>query len=84
MNQTGANCKKPNSGPDFGQSGPKTFFIVGFTSTRCYTLLQAIIVFSLKENVESKLKKMANSHFGLDLDLLDPNSSHHFFHKTIS
>ena len=52
MNQTGANCKKPNSGPDFGQSGPKTFFIVGFTSTRCYTLLQAIIVFSLKENVE--------------------------------
>ena len=55
---------KPNSGPDFylfdpnlgpilagygPNLVPKNFF-VGFTSTRCYGLLQAIIVCNLKGN----------------------------------
>ena len=54
MNQTRENSKKPNFGPDFGQfsakSGPKNFFCVTFTSTRCETLLQAIIVCNFKAN----------------------------------
>ena len=83
MNQTGANCKKPNSGPDFGQSGPKTFFIVGFTSTRCYTLLQAIIVFSLKENVEPKLKKMTKTLILGLIRPVRPKFKPSFFYKTI-
>ena len=38
----------------------KSFF-VGFTSTRCYTLSQTIIVSNFKENVWSKLKKIAKN-----------------------
>ena len=34
--------------PNFG---PKTFFM-GFTSIRCYTLLQAIIICNFKEKYE--------------------------------
>ena len=36
---------------------PKTFF-VGFTSSTCYKLLQAVIACNFKEGVLSKLKKM--------------------------
>ena len=41
---------------------PKIFF-VNFSSTRCETLLQAIILCNLKENVWSKLKKMVKTLF---------------------
>ena len=34
----------------FDQNLVPKIFLVGFTSTRCYTLLQAILVCSLKEN----------------------------------
>ena len=36
-------------------------FFMDFTSTRCYTLSQAIIVWNFKENVWSKLEKMAKN-----------------------
>ena len=53
MNQTWENGKKPNFGPDVGpfcpKFGPLNFF-AGFTSTRCYTLLKAIIVGNFKGN----------------------------------
>ena len=39
---------------------PKIFF-VGFTSTRCYVLLQAIIVSNFKENQCTKLEKIAKN-----------------------
>ena len=43
----------------FGQNlVPKKFF-VGFTTTRCYKLLQAIIVCNFKENYWTKLEKIA-------------------------
>ena len=45
MNQTWENGKK---NPNFG---PKIFFM-GFTSIRCYTLLQAIIICNFKEKYE--------------------------------
>ena len=41
-------------------------FFVDFISTRCYTLLQAIIVCNIKENSRTKLEKMAKTiAFGL-------------------
>ena len=44
---------------------PQVFF-VGFTSTRRWTLSQAIIVCNFKKNLKSKLKKMAkNLNLGL-------------------
>ena len=47
-------AKKTNFGPDFGRFwptfDPPKFFFVGFDFTRCYTLLQAIIVCNFKEN----------------------------------
>ena len=50
MNQTWGKSKKPNFGPNFGLFWPKfglpKNFLVGFTSTRCFILLQAIIVFN--------------------------------------
>ena len=64
MNQTWENDEKPNFGPDFGpfdpNLGPQNFFD-GFTSTRCWTLSKAIIVCNFKENVWSKLKKVAKN-----------------------
>ena len=47
-------CFGPNLVP------PKKFF-VGFTSTRCYVLFQAIIVCNFKENQCTKLGKMAKN-----------------------
>ena len=42
------------------------FFFLGFTRTRCQTLLQAIIVLNFKESLWSKHKKMVkNLSFGL-------------------
>ena len=49
MNQTWENGKKPNFAPFGLNLGPQIFF-EDFTSTRCYTLLQAIIVYYFKEN----------------------------------
>ena len=40
---------------------------MGFTSIRCQTLLQAIIVYNFKENVSSKLNKIAKNILGLIL-----------------
>ena len=37
----------PDFGPNFGHEG---FFFMSFTSIRCYTLLQAIIICNFKEN----------------------------------
>ena len=46
--------QKTDFWPDFGLFWPKfgsqIIFFVGFTYTRCYTLLQAIIVCNFKEN----------------------------------
>ena len=54
MNQTWENGKKTNFGSDFGlfwpTFGPHKFFCVGFTSTKCYALLKAIIVCHFKED----------------------------------
>ena len=50
MNQTRKNHKNPNFRPDYGPNlVPQNFFVI-FTSTGCYTLLQAIIVRNFKEN----------------------------------
>ena len=53
MNWTWENDKKPSFKPNFGPFGqnldPKMLF-VDFTYTRCYKLLQAIIVRNLKVN----------------------------------
>ena len=54
MNETWENSEKPN----FGSNLDLQIF-VGFTTTRCYTLLQAIIVYNSKENERTKLEKMA-------------------------
>ena len=51
MNQTLENGKKPNFGLHFGPNlVPIFFFFFDFISTRCYTLLEAIIVCIFKEN----------------------------------
>ena len=48
------NGKKNHFGPDFDpfwlKFGPKKKILVGFISTKYYTLLQAIIVCNFKEN----------------------------------
>ena len=51
MNKTWENGKKPNFESNFGPNlGPQIFF-VSFPSIRyCYTLLQANIVYNVKEN----------------------------------
>ena len=65
MNKTWENGWKPRFGLDFGpfwiKFGPPNFFFVGFTSTRCYVLLQAIIVSNFKENQCTKLEKIAKN-----------------------
>ena len=48
------NCKIAKNliwGPDFGMFWAPKVFSMNFTSTRCYTLLQAIIVCNFKENL---------------------------------
>ena len=55
INQTGENGWKPSFGPQFWPVltqilSRNNFFCVGFTSTRCYALLKAIIVWNFKEN----------------------------------
>ena len=65
---------------------PRNFF-EGFTSTRCYTLLQAITVCNFDENSWTKPEKMAKNpvltltDFGTDFDYfaqkLDVNASYH-------
>ena len=62
MSQTWENGKTPSFRPNLGlfwlKSGPPIFF-VGFTSTWCYALLQAIVVCNFKENKWTKLEKIA-------------------------
>ena len=43
-------AKKPSFRPDFGPHFAPKFYFVGFTSTRYYTLLQAIIACYFMEN----------------------------------
>ena len=53
MNQTLENDKKPNFGLHFGPNLVLIFFLFfffDFTSTTCYTLLEAISVCTFKEN----------------------------------
>ena len=56
MNQTWKNGQKHSARPDFHSFWPKfgPIFFLGFTSTRCYALLQAIIVHNSKENQWTK------------------------------
>ena len=53
MNQTWENGQKPSFGKDFGllwpNFGPPKIFVVRFTYTICYTLLQDMIVYNFKE-----------------------------------
>ena len=51
MNQIEKMAKKTNFGSDFGGPNldPQNFFS-GFISSRCYTLLQAIIISNFLEN----------------------------------
>ena len=70
MNLFLENGKKPSFSPDFGLFfaqiwSPKILF-VGFTSSRCYTLLQAIIVCNFKDN--TKLTKTAKNPPSFCLD----------------
>ena len=72
--------KKTNFGPNFDLFGPNwtpKLFSVGFTSTKCYTLLRAIFVCNFKDNMAK------NFIFGPDSGPLDPNSSHKFFFSKI-
>ena len=50
MNQTLENGKKTNFRSDFGPNLVPQIFIVGLTSTRYYTLFQAIIVCNIRHN----------------------------------
>ena len=43
-------AKKPSFGPYFDPNLVPKIFFMAFTSTRYYTLLQAIIVFNFKKN----------------------------------
>ena len=65
MNKTWENGQKPRFGLDFDpfwtKFGPPKKIFVGFTSTRCYVLFQAIIVCNFKENQCTKLGKMAKN-----------------------
>ena len=45
----------------FGPNLVPINFFVGFTSTRCYALMQAIIACNFKENLWTKLEKMAKN-----------------------
>ena len=53
MNQTQKNGQKPSARLNFGsfwpKFGPLLNFFVGFISTRCYELLQAIILCNFTE-----------------------------------
>ena len=62
--QTLEKIKKPSFWPVFSQIwSPKSFF-VGFTSTRYYTMLPAIILCNFKENKQN-LKKWQKTQFGV-------------------
>ena len=50
MNQTWENGQNSSFGPDFGPNLVPKNVSVGLTSTRTYTLLQAIIVSKFKKN----------------------------------
>ena len=53
MNQTSENGQKPSISTNFGPFWPRfglKFFFVGFISTRCDALVQAIIACNFKKN----------------------------------
>ena len=60
INQTWENSEKPNLGLDFcpfhPNLGPSNFF-VGFTFTRCQTLLQALTLCNFKETYDPNSRK---------------------------
>ena len=61
MNHTWENGKKTSFETDFGPFGPHLgpqILFMDFTSTACYTSLEAIIVCNFKENKRPKLEKM--------------------------
>ena len=61
MNHTWENGKKTSFETDFGPFGPHLgpqILFMDFTSTTCYTSLEAIIVCNFKENKRPKLEKM--------------------------
>ena len=82
MNHTCENGKEPNFWPNFGTCSPNLgpqIFSVGFTSTRCQKLLQAIIVCDLRKNNDPKSKNGEKPHFGFDLPTFGPNSGRQIF-----
>ena len=84
MNQTWENGKKPSFKPGFGPFGLHSDaknFLVGFTSTRWYALLQAIVVCNFKQNQQTKLERMwKKPSFRLNFNPFGPNvSSKNFF-----
>ena len=88
MNQTQENGKKPNFGSNFDPFLPNLrpkFFFIDFTSTRCLTLSQAIIVCNFKENIWSKFKQMAKTSFWAWFRPIEPNFGlpNFFFQKNL-
>ena len=64
LNQISEDGKKANFRPDFGLFDPNLgcqIFFVDFTSASIYILFQAIILCNLKENLLTKLAKMAKN-----------------------
>ena len=79
INQTWKNC---NFGPDFGSFWPKfgpQIFCVGLTSTRCYTLLQAIIYAISRTTDESNLRIWQKTQFWAYLCPVWPKFGSAFF-----
>ena len=57
MNQTWEKDWNASFGPDFDPDLVLNIFFVSITSTRCYALLQAIIVYNFKKTNEPDLRK---------------------------
>ena len=77
MNQTWENGKKTIFGPDFCLFLPKFVppnFFLGFSSTRCSTLLQAITVYNSRKTSEPNLRQWQFwPSFGPDFAFFGPN-----------
>ena len=72
-------AKKPSFRADFG---PKNFF-VGFTSTRFYTLLQAIIVCYSRKTNEPNLRNCKKTSFGPNFGQFGPGLGRQIFFSKI-
>ena len=77
INLTWENGKKPSLRPYFGLFWPifgtQRVFFVGFTSSKCYTLLEAIIVCNFEENSWIKLENGKKPSFRPDFGHVGPN-----------